>query len=201
MVIKKKKRRKSLRCRVIQKFRHTERDTVPGTAHSVITLALFYGTRVNTMEEEVSPQSLHLRHLPIIPSLGPPCPSTPIQLPCLLTLSPASLLPSITSCLCFRSRRARSQGCPSREQCCYETKVGEREREKEIGAVSGDDQTRAPLCCSCTDGGRKQKNRKRGVQVDEHVLYSQLGARLVPATAFVYIGNLAFYSSPLSPTQ
>lgn len=77
----------------------------------------------------------------------------------------------------------------------------EREREKEIGAVSGDDQTRAPLCCSCTDRGRKQKNRKRGVQVDEHVLYSQLGARLVPATAFVYIGNLAFYSSPLSPTQ
>lgn len=136
MVIKKKKRRKSLRCRVIQKFRHTERDTVPGTAHSVITLALFYGTRVNTMEEEVSPQSLHLRHLPIIPSLGPPCPSTPIQLPCLLTLSPASLLPSITSCLCFRSRRARSQGCPSREQCCYETKVGERERKK-LGQCPG----------------------------------------------------------------
>lgn len=29
--------------------------------------------------------------------------------------------------------------------------------------------------------------------MDEHVLYSQLGASLVPATVFVYTGNLAVY--------
>lgn len=129
---------------------------------------------MHTTEEEVSPQSLHLRHLPIIPSLSPPYPSTPLQLPCLLTLSPDSLLPSITSCLCYGSRRGKSQGCSPQEQCCYETTVSKKKKggggkkgkkRKKFGALSREDQTRASLCCSYMD---EAENRKRGVQVHEH---------------------------------
>lgn len=87
---------------------------------------------------------LHSSHNPLSPNSTPP-------------LHP---LPSITSCLCFGSRRSKSQGCSSQEQCCHG--VGVREKKRKIGALSREDQTRAPLCSSWVEWGRRKRQKDWG---------------------------------------
>lgn len=150
-----KKRRKSLRCRVIQKFRHTERDSpwhCP-QCHNSCSLLWDSGEHNGRRGLASEPPSQTPSHYTLPRSSVS---FNPLTIALSLNSLPRSPLPSITSCLCFRSRRARSQGCPSREQCCYETKV--RERERNWGSVRGRSNKGSSVLLL---HGRKQKTEKQ----------------------------------------
>lgn len=104
------------------------------------------------------PSFLHILHS----SHNPPC------LPTLLP--PLHPLPSITSCLYFGSRRSKSQGCSSREQCCHG--VGVREKKKgKLGHCP--ERIRQGLLCAVPEWSEVGEGvRKTGGQVDGWVVCS-----------------------------
>lgn len=173
------------RCSAIQKFRHTGRETTPWRCPQPTVLGYnssLYGTLAHTTEG-VSPQSLHPRHLPIIPSFIPPYPSSPSQFPC----PPSS--PSLHNfLLCFGSKR---WGCPSREQCCHGVRVKKKERKKENwGTVQGGSNKSSSVLLS--SGVRRERDRKRGGQVDGCAQKCQVSFTVDQQAAPQVTGSLYF---------
>lgn len=150
---------------------HCPQSTVPGNNSSL------YGTLAHTQQKRSRLRASIPDTFPLFPPSFLHILHPPSQFPCPPTLLPPSLPPSITSCLCFGSRRGKSQGCSSREQCCHGVGVRKRKKRK-LGHCPG--RIKQGLLCAAPEWSEAgERDRKTGGQVDGIVVCSSVRCPLL----------------------